>query len=152
MPAFQQIYSSLATIKGNIAAFESMEQDLQGLLQNNLLNKNKLQKNLYFKSKIVLDKIKFNYPNKKSILKEISLSIKANTVIGIVGPTGSGKSTLVDILIGLIEPSEGELIVMNTIINKKILLLAKKYWLCWAKYFSIPKLHCRKCCFWNICR
>ena len=47
------------------------------------------------------------------------MNIPAKNVIGIVGPSGSGKSTLIDILIGLIEPDEGQLIIDGTTINKQ---------------------------------
>ena len=45
------------------------------------------------------------------------MEIQANSIIGIVGPSGSGKSTLIDILLGLIEPEEGELRIDNNIID-----------------------------------
>ena len=47
------------------------------------------------------------------------MSISANSVIGIVGPSGSGKSTLIDILLGLIEPQDGQLKIDNININSQ---------------------------------
>ena len=47
------------------------------------------------------------------ILKGLNLVIKKGEKIGIVGPTGSGKSTLIDILLGLIEPNDGEILIDN---------------------------------------
>ena len=53
------------------------------------------------------------------------MNIPAKNVIGIVGPSGSGKSTLIDILIGLIEPDEGQLIIDGTTKTNKAVDLGK---------------------------
>ena len=60
--------------------------------------------------KIKLENISFTYPNtSKPIVKNINLNIESNTTVGLVGATGSGKTTLVDIVLGLLEPSGGKL-------------------------------------------
>ncbi|OZM56921.1 ABC transporter [Lottiidibacillus patelloidae] len=60
------------------------------------------------KGKIEMENIKFSYPGSdKQILKGVSLSLEQGKHIGIVGTSGGGKSTLVQILLGLYEPSEG---------------------------------------------
>lgn len=121
LPAFQQIYSSIATIKGNVAAFKSIEKDLLAsrTYKHQSVKQNQNQKFLDIETKIDLKNVTFNYPNKKPILKNINISIPAKNVIGIVGPTGSGKSTIIDILLGLIEPKEGHLIVNDLIIKEE---------------------------------
>ena len=54
----------------------------------------------------------FNYPkSNKAVLKNISVSIKKNQFIGSIGETGTGKSTLVDIIIGLLEPNSGQILI-----------------------------------------
>ena len=61
---------------------------------------------------IKLDNISFNYPDKEEkALNELTLEIPVNQVIGLVGASGSGKSTAIDILLGLIEPQRGSLVV-----------------------------------------
>jgi ABC-type multidrug transport system fused ATPase/permease subunit len=63
-----------------------------------------------FKSNISLDRVNFAYEKSNtSVIKNLSVTIDANKTIGIVGESGSGKTTIVDILIGLLEPDEGEL-------------------------------------------
>ncbi len=121
LPAFQQIYSSIATIKGNVAAFKSIEKDLLAsrTYKHQSVKQNQNQKFLDIETKIDLKNVTFNYPNKKPTLKKINISIPAKNVIGIVGPTGSGKSTIIDILLGLIEPKEGHLIVNDLIIKEE---------------------------------
>jgi ABC-type multidrug transport system fused ATPase/permease subunit len=63
-----------------------------------------------FSSEIVLDEIGYCYPNAaRAGLESISLQIRAGERIGIVGTSGAGKTTLADILLGLLQPSEGEI-------------------------------------------
>ena len=59
---------------------------------------------------LILNKVSFRYPNATfDALKDISLKISIGESIGIIGPTGSGKTTLVDLLVGLLSPQKGEI-------------------------------------------
>ena len=118
LPAFQQIYSIIAGIKGNIAAFESLRQDLIDSTQIELLTSKPEKSKLRLKKRISLENITFSYPGIDTpTLNQLNMSIPAKSVIGIVGPSGSGKSTLIDVLLGLIQPQQGQLKVDGTIIN-----------------------------------
>ena len=120
LPAFQQIYSSIAIIKANIPAFETIQQDLYDSSPREEISKKFEQSYLHPKKQISLEKVRFTYPNKQEpALDGLSISIPINSVIGIVGPSGSGKSTLIDILLGLIEPDQGKLKIDNKIIDSK---------------------------------
>ena len=57
--------------------------------------------------------ISFSYKNREKVLKEINLKIKSGQTIGLVGPTGSGKTTLVRLLLRFIEPSSGSITLEN---------------------------------------
>ena len=118
LPAFQQIYSSMAIIKANIPAFESIQQDLYDSLHKESKSQKFVQNYLNPKHSISLENITFTYPNKEEpALDELDMLIPSNSVIGIVGPSGSGKSTLIDILLCLIEPEKGHLKIDDKIIN-----------------------------------
>ncbi len=120
LPAFQQIYSSIAIIRANIPAFESIQQDLHDSLHKEYKFQNLQQNYLNPKHSISLDNITFTYPNKEEpALNKLDMLIPSNNVIGIVGPSGSGKSTLIDILLGLIEPDEGHLKIDEEIVTLK---------------------------------
>ena len=70
------------------------------------------------KESLVLEKINFSYEEKnEKIINNLSLKICANTKVGLVGETGSGKSTTIDILLGLLEPQSGIIRIDNEIIN-----------------------------------
>ena len=62
-------------------------------------------------SELSLNNLKFRYVNAKQwALQDLTLSINAGESIGLIGPSGAGKTTLVDVLLGLLEPNEGELL------------------------------------------
>ena len=120
LPAFQQIYSSIAIIKANIPAFESIQQDLYDSPHTGEILKKVEESYLHPKKQISLEKVRFTYPKKQQpALDGLSIEIPINSVIGIVGPSGSGKSTLIDILLGLIKPDQGELKIDDEIIDSK---------------------------------
>ena len=116
LPAFQNIYFSIAGIKGNISAFESIKQDL--IDSTHTINSPMVATQhspLSFKRHITLKDISFTYPNKSQpALDKINLSIPVNSVTGIVGSSGSGKSTLIDLILGLIQAQHGEFCIDNT--------------------------------------
>ena len=120
LPSFQQIYNSLATIEGNIAGFEAVHQDLIDSSKIKSMTNKKEEGYLSLKKQISLENISFTYPGEGvPVLSKMNISIPVKKVIGIVGPSGYGKSTIVDMLLGLIEPQEGLLKVDEEIINNQ---------------------------------
>lgn len=114
MPALQQLYRSLASLRYAEPVIKSLSSDLKKKPDINIL-KDKLD----FKKYISLRNITFSYPkSSKNNLNDISIKIPAKSTIGLVGSTGSGKTTLVDLVLGLLEPREGTLEIDNTIINR----------------------------------
>ena len=116
MPALQQIYTSLTTLRFITPALDAMHKDLKSLQTSNSFQE---QKPLQLEKNITLKNIYYNYPNaSRTALKNIHFSISAGTKVGIVGATGSGKTTTVDIILGLLEAQKGSLQVDGKIINK----------------------------------
>lgn len=114
LPAFQQIYSSLSMIKGNMGAFEGLKKDLIESADNDFCPEySKTSKEIINpKDKINLNNVYFFYEGKTvPALKNLNAEIGVSQVVGIVGASGSGKSTAIDILLGLITPSKGELLI-----------------------------------------
>lgn len=121
LPALQQIYACIVEIKGNAAAFEAIEDDLSNSMNNPLVSDKvgvdptALVPHLSLRQQVSLTNITFTYPGKQSpAIKNLNMTIPANNVIGVVGASGSGKSTVIDILLGLLTPQLGELSVDGT--------------------------------------
>lgn len=117
MPSLQGVYSSVAQLTFVGPSLNKLHDDLKNI---KLSNANQGPSNLSFNSSIALKNINYSYPNaSRKSLKNISLTIPAKTTVGIVGKTGSGKTTIVDIILGLLEPQNGTLEVDNMVINQK---------------------------------
>ena len=83
-------------------------------------NKNYEIKEIIFSNEIKIDNLKFKYPNKDFVLNELNFNIKKGSFVGIKGKSGVGKTTLLDLLMGLIKPSSGSIIVDNYNINEDL--------------------------------
>jgi ABC-type multidrug transport system fused ATPase/permease subunit len=114
-PTFQQLFSAAVTIKYHTRAVESLEADLAVVRGQPQLVESELDMPMAFTKEIRLTNLSFTYPSaNRPALNNISLSIAQNQSIGLVGRTGSGKTTLADILLGLYPPSSGEIAVDGT--------------------------------------
>ena len=79
------------------------------------------------------------------ILKQLSLKLPAGTMCGIVGETGSGKSTLVSLLLRLYEPGDQEVFIDGVDIKQNGPPSARRcHWSCGARYFSVLRIGARK--------
>ena len=119
LPALQQIYSSVSTIKGNIAAFEAVKDDLERSSEHKKnISKPCILTEMNLTKSVVLKDVEFSYPNKdRPAVCGINMRIPINGVIGLVGSSGSGKSTLIDLLLGLLTPQKGGLYVDDILIT-----------------------------------
>jgi len=127
LPAIQMLYSQLSNIQSMRYAldevydeFRQVEEDRNFSTINSLnstagTDNNKsfnLQDSFLFQSDIVLKGVSFSYPeSQNSVLRDVSLTIQKNSSIAFIGETGSGKSTLVDLILGLYRPSSGQLLI-----------------------------------------
>lgn len=117
MPALQQMYISLSAITFVGPSLNLLYEDIKNL--RSLDSQEKNQDTLPLYNSISLKNISYHYP-KSSIpaLNNITLSIKAKTSIGLAGPTGCGKTSLVDTVLGLLEPQKGTLEIDGKAITK----------------------------------
>ena len=120
LPALQLIYTCFAQISGRRASLE----DALALLDQPLPEKaNALPPPpLDFQKDIRFETVSFRYSQRGPlILKEFKLKIPRGLRVGFVGPTGSGKSTALDLLMGLLEPTMGRILVDGLPLNEEIL-------------------------------
>jgi len=116
LPSMQQIYSNIVDLRFERHTLDNIYSDLKNLKQKvTFVDSNFVS----LKSSINLNNISYSYPNEpRKILKNISLTIPAHTIVGVVGSTGGGKTTLVDIILGLIDVQEGKLEIDGVEMNK----------------------------------
>lgn len=117
LPILQQTYASWSVI---ISSNQNLK-DTITLLDQKLIKQERVAlKTITFKKAIFFEDISFRFnPEGKFIFRSINFHIKKGEKIGIIGKTGSGKSTLMDVLMGLLEPSEGYIKVDQKIIDQK---------------------------------
>ncbi len=112
LPALQEIFSSFARFQFNRAVLDRIHRDLMSGEKSDSSSGPNSQKPLPFEKEIRLDNISYNYPNMNyPAIKDINLTIKRDSAVAFVGPTGAGKTTLVDIILGLLPPQRGSLMV-----------------------------------------
>ena len=120
LPVLQQIYYSLTTIRGNQTTLEDVIRLLNQPLLKHVNSSDKYESSFIFNQKIILSGVTFRYAeNNPNVLSDINLVIPKGSRIGFIGSTGSGKSTLIDMLMGLISPTQGSLIVDDTEVSSK---------------------------------
>ena len=117
MPALQQIYASFTRLTFIGPSLDALSEDLKNLKP---FNSDQDQGILSLNKKITLKNINYNYPGvSRSALTDININIFAKTTVGLVGATGSGKTTTVDIILGLLEAQKGTLEVDGQVITEK---------------------------------
>jgi ATP-binding cassette, subfamily B, bacterial PglK len=125
MPAIQEIFTCFTQIRFNQAVLERIHDDItysQGSGVAIAVKKKRVEP-LPFKRDIKLDHVTYFYPNTRiPVIEDINLAVKHNTSVAFVGPTGAGKTTLVDIILGLLLPREGFLKVDDVVINSENIL------------------------------
>ena len=122
LPAFQQVYFSLSTMKSNINAFLVVRNELMNIRDNETQEQSSKKSfevmPISFNDSIEFKNISFKYDaESKNVLNNISLIFKSKKSTGIVGASGSGKSTAINILTGLLPPSGGELLIDGRNLN-----------------------------------
>ena len=120
LPALQQSYSAWACIAGNHASLADIVAQLDQRLPEELLHPAPAP--LIFQGDIQFRSVRFRYVNDGPwVLSGLNLIIPKGARVGFVGSTGSGKSTTLDLLMGLLMPTEGEVLVDGRRVSGKLL-------------------------------
>ena len=108
LPALQQIYNGWAALKGYTASLAEVVEMLSQPLPQYV----DVVEPLLFRNSLRFEAVHFRYgPDQAEVLHGLDLEINYGDRIGLIGITGSGKSTTVDLLMGLLEPSAGRLLI-----------------------------------------
>ena len=124
LPSINKIISLSQSYKEQKESIKIINENL--LLENQYriynFNQNNKNEQLQFQKYILVKKLYFKYENfsKSYLLHNINFKINKNSSFGIYGESGSGKSTLIDLILGLLNPSQGQILLDKTNINKNI--------------------------------
>lgn len=116
LPAMQQCYAAVSSVRG-------MHDNINDILTfwNLQIDKNKIIEakiSIPFEDSIQLVDVSFRYSDKLPwIFENINISIPKGSIVGFIGPTGSGKSTLIDIILGLLQPTKGLMCIDKIVIK-----------------------------------
>ncbi len=123
IPSFSTISQSIATIKYQSPAFDLIVRELNEMKKATKHHREIDQTkhvDIFFKKKIEIKNLIFKYPStEKKVIDNLSISINKGETIGIAGASGEGKSTLLDLICGLLKPTSGQILVDEIDINSK---------------------------------
>ncbi len=117
LPAAQRIYAGMAKLRFGAAAVDGVYNDLHQRSALAELHK-RAPRPLALRQTIALQNIHYTYPNaERPALQGINLEIPVGSSVGIIGTSGAGKTTLVDVLLGLLRPTQGAIVVDGQLIT-----------------------------------
>jgi len=117
IPSFNAISQAIATVKYQTPAFELIVRELKNLSEEKNKDLTRINskniKKISFQNKIEIKNLSYKYPAdfQNYVFKNLSTNIEFGEIVGISGPSGVGKSTLVDLLTGLLKPSDGKIVI-----------------------------------------
>nr|MBV6630677.1 ABC transporter ATP-binding protein [Oceanococcus sp. HetDA_MAG_MS8] len=118
LPAFQSIYRGLTTLKYTAPVLKSISLELTQTWPEGGRAPNPPR--MPMEHGLRLDHVSYSYPgSEKKALSDVSVDIAKRSFVAFVGPTGAGKTTLVDVILGLLTPQKGGLIVDNQVITEE---------------------------------
>ena len=123
IPSLNRIVSQSQHLKHDRISLISIYNELKNLnlTVDSSTYKDSLKEDFLFQNKIELNNISLVYKNKPlQILNNFNLCVSKGDIIGIMGPSGSGKSSVINILLGLIKPTKGEVLIDNFNIHNDI--------------------------------
>ena len=125
LPALQQIYHALAALRSGRAVLDHIHADYTVAMARRAEQSTvgDPAKRLPLTRELALENVHFAYPAaERTALQGVSVTIPARATVGIVGGTGAGKTTLVDLILGLLTPDSGVLRVDGTALGRDTLL------------------------------
>ena len=118
LPAMQQVYYGLASVRQGQPFLNAIHRDFEEAAGSSAAPVAGAGEALPLTRQIEVDAVSYSYPQQdRTALKALSLTVPAHTTVGIVGGTGAGKTTFVDLLLGLLTAQSGEIRVDGAVID-----------------------------------
>ena len=125
MPALQGIYKSLSLIRFSFPSLETLRSDLEQLevkTQSPALESHEamVTARLSLRDCLELREMSYTYPGAaRPALEGINVTVRSSTTIGVVGSSGAGKTTFIDVLLGLLTPTSGRILVDGVVVDRQ---------------------------------
>lgn len=116
LPSFNRITNNMSIIMFNRVAVDSIHHDLKEIEEITASEKARSEdyEQINLKEAIRVQDLCFHYPNvDENVLSHINIEIPKNKAVAFIGPSGAGKTTLADIILGVLEPQEGHVYADN---------------------------------------
>ncbi len=119
----QRIFQYMQQLVANLHNINELAPYAQTLIRFNKLADENIEREygnkiFKFEDKIRLNNISFHYTDHKQILKNINFEIKKGEMVGLIGPSGAGKTTIVDLMLRLLKPQDGKILCDEVDINQ----------------------------------
>ncbi len=119
MPSIQAVFTALTNIRHNWPILEKLYPELVKAMHVEPFDDRNSNVNLPFHKALVLDNIYFGYNEETPLFNGLHLEIKKGSMVSIMGITGGGKTTLLDLITGLIKPDRGRILIDQTTLNDR---------------------------------
>ena len=121
IPSINKIINSIQIISFSTPVLKLLADEF-GIVRKVISKSVDILEEVNFESQIIFNHVSYSYPeSERKVLDDVCFTIQKGDFIGIVGTTGSGKSTLIDLLVGLLAPDSGDILIdgkrLNTIVN-----------------------------------
>lgn len=119
LPSVNKISSYVGVIMYNKVAVEAVYNEVNEMKENISKKENTVEEEIHFHKAIKLNDVVFAYDGaEKNVIDHVSLEIQKNTSVAFIGPSGAGKTTIVDVMLGILKNQEGSITVDGTDIRK----------------------------------
>jgi ATP-binding cassette subfamily C protein len=123
LPSFQKVTANVNALKWGEKALNVVYEDLEKLdaWEREFLARQQNADTLTLEHTIEIEGLTYQYPGQEDhALRDVSLTIPKYASVGFVGPSGAGKTTIVDVLLGLLEPTAGRVLVDGEDIQERL--------------------------------